>query len=343
MDLCRQQGLSTTLSNQVRSLIDQSNTLDGAATAEFVQTLQRQNDQLFIEDQSNISTFFSGVLQDANGNTNVVVPFGLYNAGLNIPGESLGVIKGPEELGVIASSGGIEIFLGGDLLVNEQRVVGIGTQPLSLFSLFDNLDAGRGSSTTIAASTPIIQISTDGSREVIFPPNFAGSGVRKLNDRDGNSSSPALFTPYGVVDAGDAGITSDSGITIAAIDVQNSGQIQNSNGDSGSTAPPAAPAPVVDAGASTAASSTSENSSTANTAAVEEEQSFASNAAAFLNVFILGVGDGTSDSSDSNQNDELDSASTDTNNQEDKRAQASENCLPDNTKAENLRNCVTAL
>ena len=105
-----------------------------------------------------------------------------------------------------------------------------------------------------------------------------------------------LATPYGVLDAGDAGILGDAGLIRSSADVENGSQIDAGSGaGGGDTTAPTVAAPTVDASASTAASNSAESSSSSPADEEQQAQTFASDAAAFLNVFVLGVGNEESD------------------------------------------------
>ncbi len=328
------------VSDGVTTLVDNASNVEGSDIADFVQSLQRNNDQLFFENVANVNTPFNLVGGEVGGDINVLVPFGFYNVGGNIDTTELGLNRTTGEQGIISGGGSINMFLGGDLIVNLQRVVGIGDEQLNLFSLFDNIDAGSGAKTAIAVSPATFTFDRSGQRQVTFAPSFAGSGIRKLEDDDGNLAPPGLFTPFGIVDAGDAGIVSDAGISIAALDVQNDTQISQ-GGQTGATSAPAAPVtPTVDAGASNAATNSASNDAVANESEQDTSQSFASEAAAFLDVFVVGVGD------EEEENDRFDSASANGINRQppdnDEQGYQAPGCRPDENGVL-PENCLSSL
>ena len=285
-------GLNPVMTSQAAVLASSANTVTGAEIVAEVQSLQLANDSLFQEDVANLITPFNLIGGAAGADVNIQVPFGYYNAGEAVDLDALNLVKTAGELGVISGGGSIEMFLGGDLLVNLQRVVGIGREALNLYSLFDNIDAGSGAKTTISSRIPAYSFSNSGNREIVFPTSFTGSGIRKLNDDNGDTVSPNLATPYGVLDAGDAGILGDAGLIRSSADVENGSQIDAGSGSGGGdTTAPTVAAPTVDASASTAASNSAESSSGSVGDEKQQAQTFASDAAAFLNVFVLGVGD----------------------------------------------------
>ena len=289
-------GLNPVMTSQAAVFASSANTISGAEIVAEVQALQVANDSLFQEDVANLITPFNLIGGTAGANVNIQVPFGYYNAGEAVDLDALNLVKTAGELGVISGGGSVEMFLGGDLLVNLQRVVGIGREALNLYSLFDNIDAGSGAKTTISSRIPAYSFSNNANRSIIFPTSFTGSGIRKLNDDNGDTVSPNLATPYGVLDAGDAGILGDAGLIRSSADVENGSQIDAGSGaGGGDTTAPTVAAPTVDASASTAASNSAESSSSSPADEEQQAQTFASDAAAFLNVFVLGVGDEESD------------------------------------------------
>ncbi len=125
---------------------------------------------------------------------------------------------GPTETGIFTAGGGpINIYAGGDVNVNESRVMTFLGGDITIWSDQGNLNAGRGSKTTISASPPQQKlVSTNPIQYVtVFSPPAVGSGIRALTfDPDGlegplQAPPPGdiyLFAPKGVIDAGEAGI-----------------------------------------------------------------------------------------------------------------------------------------
>ena len=332
------------VSDAVATLVNNANDVDGQQIADFVQSLQLQNDALFSESVANVNTPFNLIGGEVGGDINVLVPFGFYNVGGNIDTTELDLNRSAAEQGIISGGGSINLFLGGDLFVNLQRVVGIGQEDLNLYSLFDNIDAGSGAKTTIAVSPAIYTYGDNGQRLVTFAPSFAGSGIRKLEDVDGNQTQPGLFTPYGIVDAGDAGIVSDSGISIAALDVQNDSQISQ-GGEKGGTSAPAAPTtPTVDAGASNAATNTASSDAVGGGSGGEEEtaNAFSDDAAAFLNVFVIGLGDDSEDNDSSFDSASANGVNSTGSDENDAGNDLSTGCRPDE-QGITPENCISSL
>jgi filamentous hemagglutinin family protein len=131
-------------------------------------------------------------------------------------------------LGIITLDGGaINTFTDQSVLVNSSRVFTEQGGDILMWSSNGNLDAGRGSKTTL--SLPPIQ--------VLFDPNDypsvdlgglvtgAGIGVLKTS-ASATSSNLYLLAPRGTVDAGTAGIRVSGNLVVAALQVVNAFNIQ---------------------------------------------------------------------------------------------------------------------
>ena len=293
------------LSSEVGSLLASNPDALGGDIVDLVNSLQARNPDLFINSNVNFSSFFSGVFSRDGGDFNIINPFGLINAGISTPPGNVGLDKGPAELGFIVEGGAANIFVGGDLLINESRLVGVGASPLQAVSLFDNLDAGRGSVTAAAASSPVISIDNAGNRTIVFAETFAGSGIRTRPDRLGRTGTISLFTPFGEVVAGDAGISSANSLSISALDVV--GTNIDAGGDVSVSSGSAVAAPQVTTSVDPSASATrsAEDSAGGDDEEDSEKNSFSRQAATFLNVLVLGVGDGSSPANEEEE-DEVD-------------------------------------
>lgn len=133
----------------------------------------------------------------------------------------------PPDSGIFTTSGGaINLLIQGDINVNESRVMGFLGSPILLFSDQGDVNAGRGSSTTLIVAPPRVETTWNNNntpndpsddyeqKKPVFNPPAVGSGVRGLSyDPDG--TGPLLAPPEGdvilvawdgVIDAGEAGI-----------------------------------------------------------------------------------------------------------------------------------------
>jgi filamentous hemagglutinin family protein len=177
--------------------------------------------------QSQIST--------VDGKSNLYI---MAQGSINVGTTSLANSSSATSTGIFTAEGGaINMYSGGDVNVNESRVLTYLGGDITIWSDDGSINAGRGSKTTISATPPKL---VDGV--VIFTPPAVGSGVRALT-YDPNTvpggplpiPSPGniyLFAPQGVIDAGEAGIAGGK-VILGATQVLNSQNISFSSGSVG--------------------------------------------------------------------------------------------------------------
>ncbi|HXZ24878.1 MAG TPA: filamentous hemagglutinin family protein [Nitrospiria bacterium] len=173
-----------------------------------------------------IKSFLSRIETADGGDINLVAPGGLVNAG--VAGSAV-INKPPVQLGVVAlQEGNINALVHSDFLVNQSRVFALDGGDILIWSSTGNIDAGKGAKT--ALSIPPAQASTDpntGITTVEFPPPIQGSGIGAAVRTPGKKPGDVfLVAPVGVVNAGDAGISSAGNLTIAATAVLGASNIQ---------------------------------------------------------------------------------------------------------------------
>lgn len=136
-------------------------------------------------------------------------------------GKTVKKAKTAENTGIYtAAGGGINILTIGDVNVNESRVMTFRGGDILLWSDREDINAGRGSRTTVSTSPPkTVPIKDEegtiiGYKTVFTPPQL-GSGVRAVTyDPDGvqgpdEAPEPGYvypIAPEGIVDAGEAGV-----------------------------------------------------------------------------------------------------------------------------------------
>lgn len=139
-----------------------------------------------------------------------------------------------------ASGGGIHIYAGGDVNVNESRVMTFRGGDIVVWSDRGNINAGRGSKTAINTEPPK-PVLIQGVYVIQFNPPAVGSGIRTLTyDPDGiegPQEAPVagdvnLFAPEGEIDAGEAGI-SGTNVILGATTIVNAQNIQFTQGSVG--------------------------------------------------------------------------------------------------------------
>jgi hypothetical protein len=161
-----------------------------------------------------------------------------------------------------AAGGGINIFTGGDINVNQSRVMTFMGGDMTFWTDYGDLNAGRGSSTAISASPPRL---VGDPPVLVFSPPAVGSGIRALtfcaNALGGCKPPPAgniyAFAPEGKIDAGEAGIAGNR-LVLAATAVLHADHISAYAG--GSVGVPLSSDAGVNIGAFSGASTLPENS-----------------------------------------------------------------------------------
>lgn len=244
-------GLDLDLTNLSARLTDTATLFDdirelGQAYSEALAKGNTEGAQEILEDinENVINPYFDGA-ETGEGNINMVNSeiYTSGNAGhiymvatgeMNV-GKSTFSASSEENTGIYTTSGGsINIYVNGDLNVNESRVMTFlggdnGMGDITVWSQEGNINAGKGSKTAITASAPTIDYDENGDPYVVWSPPSVGSGIRALtydpDGPEGNIKQPDagdiyLFAPTGQIDAGEAGIAG-SNIILAAIEVVN--------------------------------------------------------------------------------------------------------------------------
>ena len=247
-----------------------------------------------------ISLYFSQIYTESGGSVSLLAPGGAINAGLALVPSSYGVSKLPNQLGVVAEGlGDVNSFSYGDFQVNQSRVFAADGGNILVWSTEGNIDAGRGSKTSLSASAPNITYDTNGFPSITFYAPTSGSGIQALADTPGATlGNVALFAPHGVVNANEAGIVAGN-LTIAATAVLGTNNITVTGSEVG------VPVAVTGTGASVVGASSSAggalSSAQTNLAQQTNSQQEAPKAAAelrWLDVFVLGFGEQTCSAND---------------------------------------------
>ena len=145
--------------------------------------------------------------------------------------------------GIYTTAGGsVNIFSLGDLNVNESRVMTFAGGDITVWSDQGNINAGRGSKTSVnATESEAVFDEGTGTWSIVFEAPAVGSGIRTLTfDPDGIEGPKEeplagdifLFAPEGEIDAGEAGI-SGTNVTLGATEILNAQNITFSQGSVG--------------------------------------------------------------------------------------------------------------
>lgn len=160
----------------------------------------------------------------AEADVNILLPGGNFEVGLETPtldaaDRSIGLVLG--------SYGDINVAAAGSINVNKSRIFNLGGGDVMLWSSYGDVDAGKGAKTALSVPPPKVQIDPNtGASRLVFPPAVAGSGIQATNPAPSNDPRAAisdgadvlLFAPAGIVDAGDAGISSTGNILVGALE-----------------------------------------------------------------------------------------------------------------------------
>lgn len=136
--------------------------------------------------------------------------------------------------------GALGVYAGGDINVNESRLMTYMGGDITIWSDQGNINAGRGSKTVVSAPTPVYTFDSNGVLLAVnYTPPSAGSGIRALTfdvDGSGPLAAPAAGNidvyAKGTLDAGEAGIQGGK-LMIAASSVLNSQNISAGVGSVG--------------------------------------------------------------------------------------------------------------
>lgn len=192
----------------------------------------------------NIDMRFSTIQTRSGGDIALFTPAGSTDVGVSQSlVDALGFDKSNGELGVFSlAKGNIGAVVADAFNVNESRVIPAAGGDINLWSVFGDIDAGRGAKTAVAAPATTFDVNREtGAVTFIVPPTVAGSGIQTRASRASTSSeltnteryftiaegvgSIALATPLGIVDAGEAGIQSAGDLFLGAAKVSGADNI----------------------------------------------------------------------------------------------------------------------
>jgi filamentous hemagglutinin len=247
-----------------------------------------------------ISLYFSQIYTEQGGSISLLAPGGEVNAGLALAPTSYGLSKAPNELGVVAEGvGDVNSFSYGDFQVNQSRVFAADGGNILVWSTEGNIDAGRGSKTSLSASAPLITYDLNAFPTVTYYAPTSGSGIQALADTPGATyGDVALFAPHGVINANEAGIVAGN-LTVAATAVLGTNNITVTGTEVGvPVAVTGTGAQVVGASSSAAGALSSAQSNLGQQPSAQQQAPQAAAELRWLDVFVLGFGEQTCSASD---------------------------------------------
>ncbi|WP_347989120.1 filamentous haemagglutinin family protein [Methylomonas sp. AM2-LC] len=231
-----------------------------------------------------LNMVFSQITTEMGGDINLVTPGGGINVGL--AGAESGNQKTADQLGILVQQqGALNILTQGDMNVNQSRVFTEGGGAVTAWSSQGSIDAGNGARSALAAAQATTVVSPDGQTTTSFSPTIAGSGIQAVG-----GGNVYLAAPFGVVNAGEAGISGND-IVIAATAVVGASNISASGSTSGvPTAVVSPPVTGADGAAaavtkSSAATSLADNNSNNDSADTKQK-----NTVSILTTDVVGYG-----------------------------------------------------
>jgi filamentous hemagglutinin family protein len=163
----------------------------------------------------------SGVRTEAGGNIELMAPGGQIVVGVQ------GVVP-PASAGLVTQGqGDIRLFSQDSVLLGLSRVMTTFGGDILAWSEQGDINAGRGSQTTLLYTPPRRAYDTWGN--VILSPQApaSGAGIATLNPiAEVAPGDVDLIAPLGTIDAGEAGIRVSGNINLAALQVLNAANIQ---------------------------------------------------------------------------------------------------------------------
>ncbi len=239
------------------------------------------------------------------GSISLMVPGGGVNVGLSILPPALtqaNLVRNPSDLGIVAvQSGNVDIYSLNDVLVNSSHVFTLGGGNIAIWSTLGNIDAGRGSKTSVSAPPPTVSFSSSGALTLDFTNTVSGNGIQTISTGAGGTGGQVdLDAPVGFVNAGDAGISAAGSANIAAEHVLGVDNIQV-GGTATGIPPETSGISASLSGASAAASSSTVASNAAvapPVASTTQQAPLAQTALSWLDVFVEGFGEEVCKASD---------------------------------------------
>ncbi|WP_162988116.1 filamentous haemagglutinin family protein [Alcaligenes aquatilis] len=223
----------------------------------------------------------SGIHTNAGGNIQLLTPGG---------GQTFGVegAAPPSTAGVITrGQGDIQMYSRDSILLGQSRVMTTFGGDILGWSAEGDINAGRGSSTTIVYTPPRRVYDQWGNVTLSPQVPSTGAGIATLNPiAEVEPGDIDLIAPLGTIDAGEAGIRVSGNVNVAALQVLNADNIQV-QGDS--TGVPVIAAVNVSALSSASAAASSAASAAQDTVARSRAEA-RQNLPSVINVQILGFG-----------------------------------------------------
>ncbi|QBZ89574.1 filamentous hemagglutinin N-terminal domain-containing protein [Pseudomonas viciae] len=223
----------------------------------------------------------AGVHTDFGGTIQMLTPGGGQTFGIegNAPPSTAGVITQGE--------GDIQLYAQNSILLGQSRIMTTFGGSILGWSAQGDINAGRGSKTTVVYTPPKRLYDTWGNVTLSPSVPSTGAGIATLNPiAEVAPGDIDLIAPLGTIDAGEAGIRVSGNVNIAALTVVNAANIQTQGKSSG--VPLAA---SVNTGAITSASSAASSATQAAEDVARQQQNAArQNQASVFTVQVVSFG-----------------------------------------------------
>ncbi|WP_233022236.1 filamentous haemagglutinin family protein [Rhodopseudomonas boonkerdii] len=186
----------------------------------------------------------------------------------------------------------IDIYALGSILLGQSRIMTTFGGNILAWSAEGDINAGRGSKTTVVYTPPKRQYDLYGNVELSPNVPSAGAGIAALSPVPGTPPSNVdLIAPLGTIDAGEAGVRSSGNVNLAALQIINAANIQAQGNTTG--------VPTVQAPSISAALSTS--NATAATQQALPSQGSGNAQPSVIIVEVLGYGGGDVEKDENNR------------------------------------------
>ncbi|WP_417696901.1 filamentous haemagglutinin family protein [Pseudomonas sp.] len=223
----------------------------------------------------------AGVHTDFGGSIQMLTPGGGQTFGIegSAPPSTAGVITQGE--------GDIQLYAQNSILLGQSRIMTTFGGSILGWSAQGDINAGRGSKTTVVYTPPKRLYDTWGNVTLSPSVPSTGAGIATLNPiAEVAPGDIDLIAPLGTIDAGEAGIRVSGNVNIAALTVVNAANIQTQGKSSG--VPLAA---TVNTGAITSASSAASSATQAAEDVARQQQNAArQNQASVFTVQVVSFG-----------------------------------------------------
>lgn len=258
-------------------------TYDGSVTM-YSGTLTDGNQGVITDSTTGLPVVFdAGISTQFGGNIQLLVPGGEI-----LLGTSGGVAPGSNTGLVTFGSGDIQTYSLGSVLLGQSRIFTTFGGSVQSWSATGDINAGVGTKTSVVYQPPLISYNDLGAITLAPTAPTNGAGIATLTSVPGVPPGDVdLMAPEGTIDAGEAGIRVSGNLTLAALAVVNTANLQVAGKTTG--APTVAVSNVGALEAAGAAAGAAENAATGN--ADDQRRKRQAAEGSIISVEVLGFGE----------------------------------------------------